>query len=99
MVYCPRREPISCHTQVLRHISLDIPVNQVTALIGPSGCGKTTLLNILAALDRPTGGRVLLGKRELSASPAGARFSRARKSGKSAPETHGFWTSFLLLPA
>ena len=33
--------------QVLRNVTLDIPANQVTALIGPSGCGKTTLLRCL----------------------------------------------------
>ena len=39
------------HTQVLRHISLDIPVNQVTALIGPSGCGKTTFLRAINRMN------------------------------------------------
>ena len=33
--------------QVLRNVSLDVPADQVTALIGPSGCGKTTLLRCL----------------------------------------------------
>lgn len=33
--------------QVLRNISLEVPANQVTAIIGPSGCGKTTLLRCL----------------------------------------------------
>lgn len=32
------------HSPALRHISLDVPRNQVTAFIGPSGCGKSTLL-------------------------------------------------------
>jgi phosphate transport system ATP-binding protein len=33
--------------QVLRHVSMEVPQDQVTALIGPSGCGKTTLLRCL----------------------------------------------------
>ena len=33
--------------QVLRNVSIDVPKDQVTALIGPSGCGKTTLLRCL----------------------------------------------------
>ena len=39
------------HTQALRHISLDIPANQVTALIGPSGCGKTTFLRAINRMN------------------------------------------------
>lgn len=38
-------------TDTLRHISLDIPANQVTAFIGPSGCGKSTLLRCLNRMN------------------------------------------------
>jgi phosphate transport system ATP-binding protein len=38
-------------TQALRNIVLDVPPNQVTALIGPSGCGKSTFLRCLNRMN------------------------------------------------
>ncbi|TWI11514.1 ABC transporter ATP-binding protein [Aerolutibacter ruishenii] len=52
----------------LSEVSLDFKFGQHTAIIGPSGCGKTTLLRLLAGLDAPTAGKVLLDGRTLSAS-------------------------------
>ena len=43
---------------VLRALDLDIPRGEFLALMGPSGSGKSTLLNLLAGLDRPTGGSI-----------------------------------------
>ena len=43
---------------VLEHFSLDIPLDDLTALTGPSGCGKTTLLRMLAGLETPQSGAV-----------------------------------------
>ncbi len=45
----------------LDDVSLDIPAGTFTAITGPSGSGKSTLLHCLAALDRPTSGRIVLG--------------------------------------
>ncbi|WP_246526753.1 ABC transporter ATP-binding protein [Plastoroseomonas hellenica] len=42
-------------------ISAMLEAGRTTAIVGPSGCGKSTLLRILGGLDRPSGGRVLLG--------------------------------------
>ncbi len=45
---------------VLENIGLSIPQGQFIALMGPSGSGKTTLLNLIAGIDRPTSGSVLV---------------------------------------
>lgn len=52
--------------RVLRDVSLEIEPSSFVAIVGPSGSGKTTLLGLLAGLDDPTSGRVLLDGRDLS---------------------------------
>lgn len=47
-------------TWVLRDISLHIPAGSVVAFVGPTGCGKTLLVNLLARVQDPTEGRVLI---------------------------------------
>ena len=44
----------------IENVSLSIEEGQFVCLVGPSGCGKSTLLNILAGLDMPTEGEVIL---------------------------------------
>ncbi|MGY0218636.1 lipoprotein-releasing ABC transporter ATP-binding protein LolD [Endozoicomonadaceae bacterium StTr2] len=52
--------------QVLSDVNLEVQPRQRLAIVGSSGSGKTTLLNILAGLDSPTSGNVLLQGEELS---------------------------------
>jgi putative ABC transport system ATP-binding protein len=47
--------------EALRGVSVEFADAQYTAIMGPSGSGKSTLLHVLAGLDRPSGGRVLIG--------------------------------------
>jgi multiple sugar transport system ATP-binding protein len=50
------------HT-ALRKVDLDIAAGECLVLLGPSGCGKTTLLRLLAGLEQPDEGRILIGDR------------------------------------
>ncbi|MCE1203000.1 MAG: ABC transporter ATP-binding protein [Holophagaceae bacterium] len=52
---------------VLQGIDLEIPRGAYIALMGPSGSGKTTLLNLVAGIDRPTGGSLEVCGHELNA--------------------------------
>jgi branched-chain amino acid transport system ATP-binding protein len=62
---------------VVREVSLEIPPGQVTALLGPNGAGKSTLVLAVAGVLRPSGGKVLLGDRDLT----GLRPERVRSAG------------------
>ena len=53
-------------TRALEPTNLGVDENGFITILGPSGCGKSTLLRIVAGLDRPTSGRVLLDGREVS---------------------------------
>ena len=54
-------------------VSLDFPPGELTALLGPSGCGKTTLLRMIAGLEAPTRGRIMLDGEDITALPAHER--------------------------
>lgn len=51
--------------RALEPVDLAVEANDFITILGPSGCGKSTLLRIVAGLDRPSAGRVLLDGREV----------------------------------
>ncbi len=67
-------------TPVLRAVTLQVAAGSVLALLGPSGCGKTTLLRIVAGLEVPDAGEVLVGDEELTG-PAGVVAPERRRVG------------------
>ncbi|WP_067466708.1 ABC transporter ATP-binding protein [Nocardia amamiensis] len=50
----------------VRAVSLDIADGEFLVLLGPSGCGKSTLLRMIAGLEDPTGGRILLDDEDIT---------------------------------
>ena len=50
----------SLEIPVLRNINLEIAEGEFIAFMGPSGSGKTTLLNLIAGIDKPTSGKILI---------------------------------------
>jgi lipoprotein-releasing system ATP-binding protein len=53
--------------RVLKGVNLTVQAGELVAIVGASGVGKSTLLHVLGALDRPTGGRVLFQGQDLFA--------------------------------
>ena len=53
--------------QALSDVSFSVEEGEYVAIMGESGSGKTTLLNILASLDKPTSGDVMLNGRNITA--------------------------------
>jgi putative ABC transport system ATP-binding protein len=56
----------SLEIPVLRNISLHIAEGDFLAFMGPSGSGKTTLLNLIAGIDKPTSGKILIAGTDIT---------------------------------
>jgi NitT/TauT family transport system ATP-binding protein len=54
------------NVHVLENLQHQIEIGRFVSVIGPSGCGKTTLLRIIAGLEKPSAGKVLLDGKELA---------------------------------
>ncbi len=57
----------------LDDVSVAVPDGSLTALLGPSGSGKSTLLRVIAGLERPDAGTVLIGREDVTNTPARKR--------------------------
>ncbi|HEY6693955.1 MAG TPA: TOBE-like domain-containing protein [Solirubrobacteraceae bacterium] len=57
----------------LDDVSVSVPDGSLTALLGPSGSGKSTLLRVIAGLERPDSGNVLIGREDVTSKPARSR--------------------------
>jgi spermidine/putrescine transport system ATP-binding protein len=59
--------------EVLKTVNQQVRAGEFFTLLGPSGCGKTTLLRIIAGLEIPTSGSVILGEEDITSLPATKR--------------------------
>lgn len=59
--------------RVIKDVSLQIRKNEFFTLVGPSGSGKTTILKMLAGMDQPTSGDIVLGGKSISIVPPDKR--------------------------
>nr|WP_318382013.1 ABC transporter ATP-binding protein [uncultured Enterobacter sp.] len=58
---------------IIENLSLDITSGEFIVLVGPSGCGKSTLLRLIAGLETPDGGTIMMGEEDVTHLPAGKR--------------------------
>jgi len=59
--------------EVIHGVDLDIQEGEFVVFVGPSGCGKSTLLRLIAGLDDPTSGDIMLAGNRVNATPASER--------------------------
>ncbi|MFG2077055.1 ABC transporter ATP-binding protein [Nonomuraea maritima] len=62
------------HTVALAETHLDVKDGEFITLVGPSGCGKTTLMNVIAGLQAPTTGRVIMDGTDITGKPGHAGY-------------------------
>jgi multiple sugar transport system ATP-binding protein len=56
-------------THILKSIDIEVDQGEFLILVGPSGCGKSTLLSMIAGLDSPTSGQILIADRDVTHAP------------------------------
>jgi ABC-type sugar transport system ATPase subunit len=61
------------HQWAVRDLSLTVAEGEFFSLLGPSGCGKTTTLRMVAGLEMPTSGQIVLDGRDVTSTPPDSR--------------------------
>jgi NitT/TauT family transport system ATP-binding protein len=79
------RKTFPTGVEAVAGVTLDVPAGQFIALLGPSGCSKSTLLRMVAGLETPTSGTIVVGA---SAGPADAHAGSERARADPDP-SHG----------
>ena len=67
------KEYVENGENTLQDINLSVKKGEFICLIGPSGCGKSTLLRLIAGLERPTSGQILLENKIVNGNPSDER--------------------------
>jgi len=83
--------------RVLDPISLSIEEGSFTALLGASGCGKTTLLNLIAGLDSPSGGRISIGANRVYSAEAGIDLPAEKRNVGYVFQSYALWPHLRVL--
>jgi iron(III) transport system ATP-binding protein len=78
-------------SDVLKGVSFELRRGEVVALLGPSGSGKTTLLRLIAGLDHPDAGRIVLGEKLLFDSETGAEVPAERRNLGLVFQSYALW--------
>src|ERR1700752_257062 len=60
-------------TKAVGNVNLSVPDGKFVCLLGPSGCGKTTLLRMIAGLEEPTAGAIILDGQDITPIPTHKR--------------------------
>ena len=66
--------------EVIKDFNLDVHAGEFLSIFGPNGCGKTTLLNIIANIDQPTTGEVVISDKDSDSNQVGIVFQNYDKS-------------------
>jgi len=78
-------------TAVVDRVSLEVARGEIFTLLGPSGCGKTTTLRLVAGLERPDGGEIVLRDRVVASAPRRAFVAPHRRNLGMVFQSYAIW--------